>query len=349
MDAAGTLESLSAVAAANNINESSMSASDSEKLVAHPGGNDSGAGAGHQKAARKRDKKTRVSTACIECRRRKSKCNGEIPCSGCRSKGLKCTMLFDDRRRKAVSNANESQQANDIQALQERCRYLERMVAASSREDVDVNAEDARSSVSASASTSNQPATWLSTEETQPFSLETTASSHETVQSLLSAALPLFDCPPDYPFQSSNLPSAQTSTLIPELTQTSTSTTVLNQRPAYVPPAQALTEEDMLEPMSRTHLETIHAGKATPSGVDTGSLAHQLTRRDGRMTLADGGRLRWYGATSARSLSYGGLHFQHGGQKHRDLNATCRMALNRAGYSPTSIYEEYGFQQRLIR
>lgn len=385
----------------------------------------------------RKEKKRRVSTACIECRRRKSKCDGKSPCSGCQTKGLNCTMLFDDRRRKhSVAPNQTTSEPSDLQALKERCRYLERLLTAPNGEKDDSRVE--RRSFSASASTSGgtsqmsaraatPPRQSLTVPQTLPEPGHNNASSafastsSNTAQRQTpvdSIPIPLFDfgtndaphhqpdhssnsMPPSRPHQSvqdsakslqalsstlnisnlslwpgtSSVPNSSTSMTFSqpsslasgslvsasqnaappsgnasysELSDTSASP-AHNTRAIYVPPAQSLTEEDMLEPMPRTALETIHAGKATPSGVEAGSLAHQLTRRDGRMTLADGGRLRWYGATSSRSLSYGGLHFQNRGRKQiRELNATCRMALNRAGYAPDSIFEEYGFQQRIV-
>lgn len=379
----------------------------------------------------RKEKKRRVSTACMECRRRKSKCDGKSPCSGCQTKGLSCTMLFDDKRRKQSVVPHQSSEPSDIQALKDRCRYLERLVMGSRRDEDDSHSLDERSPA-ASGSTGNQPATPPpqsgGVQQPTPNAVQKDANNNDKGGRQSSGAdrrqtpsesmtIPLFDFgtndtayrQPDsatsamasnWAHQSvqesarslqalsstlniSNLGSwpaavnsqntgsgsatfATTSSLsngggqdlsarqaAPSAaaysgTSDTSASPVHNSRAIYVPPAQSLTEEDMLEPMPRTALDTIHAGKATPCGVEAGSLAHQLTRRDGRMTLADGGRLRWYGATSSRSLSYGGLHFQNRGRKQqRDLNATCRMALNRAGYAPDSIFEDYGFQQRL--
>lgn len=393
---------------------------------------------------RRKEKKRRVSTACLECRRRKSKCDGKSPCSGCQAKGLSCTMLFDDRRRKqSFMPSSIAPESNDVQALKERCRYLERLMMASSRDEANSRRDERSSSASASGSgpasqmdggSNNRLATPSvqspAMEHQQASVAQAPSSSHANLTSNPTAnnqphrspafdavTIPFFDFgtndasyhqsdPPSSAMSGSwlaqqsvrdsanslhalsstlnisnlsswpsNVPSGsaaqtafpqQPATLPSGSTESSSRNAPPNlpvysggsdasaspahqTRSIYVPPAQSLTEEDMLEPMPRTALDTIHAGKATPSGVDAGSLAHQLTRRDGRMTLADGGRLRWYGATSSRSLSYGGLHFQHRGRKQiRDLNATCRMALNKAGYTPDSIFEEYGFQQRIV-
>lgn len=386
----------------------------------------------------RKEKKRRVSTACIECRRRKSKCDGKSPCSGCQTKGLNCTMLFDDRRRKhSVAPTQTTSEPNDLQALKERCRYLERLLMTPNGAE-DNSRRSSSASASASGGTSQmsaraatppprqsliapQPlnvpgqsstvATFASTSSNSPprhspvgsipiplfdfgtndaphrqsdrssssmaprqrqQSVQDSAKELQALSSTLnisnfslwpgttsvpnSSASMTFSQPSS--LASGNVASTSQNTLPPppaavptysEISDKSASPAHNNARPIYVPPAQSLTEEDMLEPMPRTALETIHAGKATPSGIEAGSLAHQLTRRDGRMTLADGGRLRWYGATSSRSLSYGGLHFQNRGRKQiRELNATCRMALNRAGYAPDSIFEEYGFQQRIV-
>lgn len=380
----------------------------------------------------RKEKKRRVSTACIECRRRKSKCDGKSPCSGCQAKGLSCTMLFDDKRRKQSVAPNQAAEPSDIQALKDRCRYLERLVMGSNNIDEDDAQSDERSPA-ASGSTSNRAGTPpQQSGAAQQLALSTSqndASKHRACEKASaggdrrrtptdSMTIPLFDFGAnDTAFQHSDSSSSAMASNWPQQSVQDSTTSLhalsstlkisnLNAWPAgitsqhnglgsatfpttsslssgggpeasvrkgppsaaahsgasdtsaspahnsraiYVPPAQSLTEEDMLEPMPRTVLETIHAGKATPSGVEAGSLAHQLTRRDGRMTLADGGRLRWYGATSSRSLSYGGLHFQNRGRKQqRDLNATCRMALNKAGYAPDSIFEDYGFQQRIV-
>lgn len=452
-----------------------VSYSESEDTEIHENGTHQPSGSG-----KRREKKTRVSTACLACRRRKSKCDGKSPCSGCTLKGLTCEVMFDDRRRKQPPAQGSSQDLNDVRSLKERCKYLERLVLASKRhESEEDGGDDGGSAFSMSGGSASQSS---STVPTATVSLPVISPSHQVTASKaplitgesrpLQSISPSLQVVPSQPsltgdirtmqprinpipsfsdkitqspiystnhmtmpqFQlSTNVasyqaPSGSTSANFPSATSTSTSTwqgnyvkdatsnlqalsSTLNisnlntwsetsaetvrhptaitsypkltsslaaeplgtgsgisppaasnisgsnpspspvhaNRPLVAPPPQSLTEEDMIEPMPRNALETIHAGKATPAGIETGSLAHQLARRDGRMTLADGGKLRYYGATSARSLSYGGLHFQSRGRKQvRDLNATCRMGLNKAGYLPDSIFEDYGFQQRIV-
>lgn len=444
------------MAAVGDDHLSSTMGLDSEPEDREGGGAGSSGSGGN---SRRREKKSRVSTACLECRRRKSKCDGKTPCSGCQAKGLSCNMIFDDRRRKQSVAAGNSQDSSDLRALQERCKYLERLVMKSHGQENDKGRDGQTSSSAvpvpvpgtASAATFQQPFVAfpdisLSNSDTSPPTAirkspngEQSTSNFTQPTSTTSftdqftrnpgynaMTIPLFDFGTnDASYQGSSVPPATTTMahapttrekqgqdVTSNLQALSSTLNISNlgawavnnrseaQRPLispsailsypqaaslssgdlgdtssrtappsatlysgsdasaspsvatrsiYVPPAQSLTEDDMLEPMPRTALETIHAGKATPLGIETGSLAHQLARRDGRMTLADGGKLRYYGATSARSLSYGGLHFQSRGRKQvRDLNATCRMALNKAGYLPDSIFEDYGFQQRIV-
>jgi hypothetical protein len=65
---------------------------------------------------------------------------------------------------------------------------------------------------------------------------------------------------------------------------------------------------------------------STPYGIAARTLVDQITGRRGRMSVSDGGQLRWYGATSNRTLSLEGMHML-GRRSQKDLNARCLDAL----------------------
>lgn len=71
-------------------------------------------------------------------------------------------------------------------------------------------------------------------------------------------------------------------------------------------------------------------GSFTPYDVRSRSLAAQITGLSGRMTISDGGLLRYYGPTSNRHLSLGATPLGEN-LVARDVNAACLEALIRAG------------------
>lgn len=72
-------------------------------------------------------------------------------------------------------------------------------------------------------------------------------------------------------------------------------------------------------------------GTFTPSGPATRSLAAQIAGVSGRMSVADGGQLRWYGPTSNRHFSFGGplAHTT----PEENIEQRCLKALAEAGES----------------
>lgn len=71
-------------------------------------------------------------------------------------------------------------------------------------------------------------------------------------------------------------------------------------------------------------------GTFTPLTSAPSSLGAQISGLSGRMSLGDGGQLRYYGPTSNRHLSLGGAPPPHV-QSNEDLNAASVAALTRAG------------------
>lgn len=80
-------------------------------------------------------------------------------------------------------------------------------------------------------------------------------------------------------------------------------------------------------------------GTFTPAGPSK-SLAAQITGVSGRMSVADGGQLRWYGPTSNRHFSFGGPLAQ--ASPEQDVEQRCLEALAEAGQndSPNPALEK---------
>lgn len=94
--------------------------------------------------------------------------------------------------------------------------------------------------------------------------------------------------------------------------------------------ASLFAQEDVRD-MPEGTLESIKQGQKTPWGIAPLSLAQQITGRDGRLSLGEGGQLRWFGATSNRHLSYEGLHLSGGIETQVSLHQRCKQALEQVG------------------
>ncbi|KAI9243420.1 hypothetical protein BY458DRAFT_530688 [Sporodiniella umbellata] len=105
-----------------------------------------------------RKKRAKIMSACTECRRKKTKCNGEIPCRSCEKSRVTCvypsSSANDDKKNTASKAA--------LEAIEERLKVIEEMLRTIIRaqniyaiEDNTVNSflhRDSRSSVSSAAS-----------------------------------------------------------------------------------------------------------------------------------------------------------------------------------------------------
>ncbi|OCF55966.1 hypothetical protein L486_06723 [Kwoniella mangroviensis CBS 10435] len=78
----------------------------------------SGAPSGHDPAQKNMRKVTHIAKACVRCRRRKVRCNGEHPCAECAEKEADCIYEKDDRRRTK----------SDMDDVKDRIARLERML-----------------------------------------------------------------------------------------------------------------------------------------------------------------------------------------------------------------------------
>ncbi|KAI9104570.1 nuclear protein, partial [Phlyctochytrium arcticum] len=68
-------------------------------------------------------KRTRASKACDTCRRKRTKCSGEYPCSGCKAFGFSCHYSITTKRRGPVRK-------NTIKTLENRLKVMESLLAA---------------------------------------------------------------------------------------------------------------------------------------------------------------------------------------------------------------------------
>ncbi|CEG72639.1 hypothetical protein CU097_013304 [Rhizopus azygosporus] len=77
-----------------------------------------------EQATEPRRKRAKIVSACGECRRKKTKCNGETPCRNCEKSGVPCiypsTSVNDDKRN-APSKAA-------LEAIEERLKTIEDML-----------------------------------------------------------------------------------------------------------------------------------------------------------------------------------------------------------------------------
>jgi Fungal specific transcription factor domain/Fungal Zn(2)-Cys(6) binuclear cluster domain len=70
-----------------------------------------------------RRKRAKIVSACSECRRKKTKCNGEIPCKNCAKSGVRCeypTLNNEDRRNAPTKAA--------VEAIEDRLKTIEGML-----------------------------------------------------------------------------------------------------------------------------------------------------------------------------------------------------------------------------
>lgn len=84
-------------------------------------------------------------------------------------------------------------------------------------------------------------------------------------------------------------------------------------------------------------------GTFTPAGPSK-SLAAQITGVSGRMSVADGGHLRWYGPTSNRHFSFGGS-LASASTEEEDIEQKCLKALADAGQNDST---NPGLEKRLL-
>lgn len=260
-------------------------------------------------------KRPRSSMACTACRKRKSKCDGGQPtCGHCLKTQSQCVYVDDDRRRKQkVGSGSHSGTQEELLELQRKYELLQDAIRSG-------RPAEYLESAAAPAAAATAPAPAPAPAPTGPPAGQVYSKSAST---------------PPLPFDSTSY-TAEDSMLEPP------------------PPPNlnaSLDENDLLDPVPAGMLDSIKTGQATPGGPQLESLAQQLSRRDARMSLADDGRLRWYGATSSRHLSLGGHHFRRNNAEGlaNSLNDRCRRAIIEAGFPSTAIEEDIHLQERLVR
>lgn len=114
----------------------------------------------------------------------------------------------------------------------------------------------------------------------------------------------------------------------PQILETLASPTL----PSLTPPAQV----DFAESFGATVQHDLDStdGTRTPCGRNSSTLASQITGVKGHMSIADGGQLRWFGATSSRHLSFGVLALsQFRVETAQTVSVKCVEALERQGHS----------------
>ncbi|CEP10389.1 hypothetical protein [Parasitella parasitica] len=120
-----------------------------------------------QHATEVRRKRAKIVSACGECRRKKTKCNGEHPCRNCEKSGAPCvypSSSANDDKRNAPSKAA-------LEAIEERLKTIEDMlrtiIKAQNMISVDmdpvVNSFLHKDSKSSSSSVSSPPQTHMTT------------------------------------------------------------------------------------------------------------------------------------------------------------------------------------------
>ncbi|KAM0791187.1 hypothetical protein ACM66B_005671 [Microbotryomycetes sp. NB124-2] len=250
----------------------------------------------------------RASKACRECRRRKARCDNKQPaCGGCLRNQVACEYLDDGRKMAKNQFAN----------LRARLAELERKVQTTGEGVV----SDYLSAEQQALPLPSLPA------------LE--VDHHPEPQKIFAGpAQPAGLTPPTAAVSTASAPGI--SPPAPSL-------------PALSPPAAqaVLSSPAIKQPVVpdriRSDFESVD-GFRTPFGATADQpLTGQITGIKGRMSVSDGGVLRWFGATSNRHLSFGVLSNFRKPQK--SLEARCLEALARLG-EPVCVDER--LEQRLL-
>ncbi|KAK4053942.1 hypothetical protein OIO90_003779 [Microbotryomycetes sp. JL221] len=267
----------------------------------------------------------RASKACRECRRRKARCDNKQPvCSGCLRLRAVCEYA-DDGRKVAKSQ---------VATLRARLAELERKVHNTAADD---NTQDKSAQrplqqqeqqqqkqtqrqrpqqhwpVAVQGQQASEPA--LDTLSLPPSHINRTEDGATTAVSSPQAPLP---APPSAgpSFSGLSPPAPSLPSLSPPSQADLTSSALDFARP--VVPATIQRDIEAVD------------GQRTPFGAGTDApLAGQIIGIKGKLSVSDGGVLRWYGATSNRHLSFGVLSNFRAPQK--DVHTRCREALARSG------------------
>ncbi|KAK4048333.1 hypothetical protein OIV83_004855 [Microbotryomycetes sp. JL201] len=245
----------------------------------------------------------RASKACRECRRRKARCDNKQPACGGCLRNKVACEYLDDGRKLAK---------NQFANLRARLAELERKVQ-STNED----------------SGESYPSRDQSTLPLPP--LPVLAVEHHAEQQSI------------FPVSKGITPPAAVST-----TSASGISPPAPSLPALSPPAA---QADLASPAAkqpvpdriRRDLDSVDGLRTPFVTSDQQPLAGQITRIKGRMSVSDGGVLRWYGATSNRHLSFGVLSNFRAPQK--PLETRCLETLAKLG-EPVCVDER--LEHRLL-